>query len=80
MDKRARENKRMKNICVYSGRQIGSKDAVLVEEAPNFLRNSGYVVVDCKEYLRNLGFIVSNKRFMVLLFMSLLLVNLGVLL
>lgn len=80
MDKRARENKRVKNICVYSGRQIGSRDAVLVVEAPNFLRNSGYVVVDCKDYLRNLGFIVSNKKFLgSFLIISLLLINCGVL-
>jgi hypothetical protein len=72
MDKKGRENKRLKNFCVYSGRPIGSKDAVLIEEAPNFLRNSGFVVVDAKEFLRNLGYIVSNKKFIVFTFVMLL--------
>jgi hypothetical protein len=50
MDKRAKKKKRMKNNqCIYSGKPIGNKDAVLVE----------YAVA----YVRSLGHLVSNKQF-----------------
>jgi hypothetical protein len=50
MDKRCRKRKRMRNnVCIYSGKPIGNKDAILVE----------YAVA----YVRKLGHLVSNKRF-----------------
>jgi hypothetical protein len=45
MDKRGKKKKRMKNnVCVYSGKPIGSRDCVLVENAVAYLRSKGHLV------------------------------------